>query len=236
LWNVRTGFLWRGKPLGPPDSKERHVTTPGCLLQPTKTSLRVAILLALAACSKPPAPARIVAQPVATQAPKPVAARPAAPVIAKADPLTWHFDVSPTACHAFADAPGITLSISPDGDKVLTTVGGQRVQHSRNAGAVQFAFAGPAGSWNTAGRWHTGQITTETDTSDRGLANMLALLGGGSLHLSSGRQAIGTLEIAASGPDGRAWFNCARRPQDAGTDTPASAPVPSPGTPAPRTS
>ena len=110
---------------------------------------------------------------------------------------------------------------------MLTTLAGQRVQHSRNAGAVQFAFAGPAGNWNAAGRWHSGQITTQTDTSDRGLANMLALLGGGSLHLSSGRQAIGTLEIAASGPDGRAWFNCARRPQDAGADNPASAPAPS---------
>lgn len=220
------------------------MTTPGCLLQPTKTSLCVAILLALAACSKPPAPAPIAAKPVATPAPKSVGPPPAAPVIAKADPLTWRFDVSPTACHAFADAPGITLSISPDGDKVLTTVGGQLVQHTRNAGAVQFAFAGPAGSWNAAGRWHTGQITTETDTSDRGLANMLALLGGGSLHLSSGRQAIGTLEIAASGPDGRAWFNCARRSPAAGTDAPAGVPLPtatspsspSPSTPAPRTS
>jgi hypothetical protein len=214
------------------------VTTPGCLPQPTKTALCVALLLAMAACSKPPAPAPIAEQPVATPAPKPIAPRPAVPVIAKADPLTWHFDVSPTACHAVADAPGITLSISPDGNKVLTTVAGQRVQHSRNAGAVQFAFAGPAGNWNAAGRWHTGQITAETDTSDRGLANMLALLGGGSLHLSSGRQAIGTLEIAASGPDGRAWFNCARRPQDAGADNPASTPAPSapsPGT-QPRTS
>jgi hypothetical protein len=161
------------------------------------------LLLALVpvCCSSPhpaPKPAELALEP---PPPPPHTARPTLRA-------AWSFQTGPDACIALAKAGAASLRIAvhPEGLVRLT----MSVPGEAPAKPVAH-FSGPAGHWfilgSQAGRTEALFTLGRDEIS---LSRILMLLSGGTLNLEPPDEDLPILSLPESGPEGQAWFVCAR--------------------------
>ena len=161
-----------------------------------------ALLLPLAACEKPPAPA-VVGPPPPPPPPPPVR-KPVAGV--------WHFH-SGEVCTASASGSALALDVTASSSRLTLNARLSRSTPMPAGRSVAIEFAGAAGNWTVMGRKAASHrmVASQQPMAEEQAGQILVLLGGGTVRVGKPNEGLPPLQVPNSGVAGGDWFECVRR-------------------------
>ena len=122
--------------------------------------------------------------------------------------LAWAFK-SGEQCTATASSRMIALTISATDTAVNWRLQGHLLAQTRQT-RVPFRFSARNASWTVlARRSSSGQLGASSSLSEKEVAQVSVLLGGGTLSAGTGATAL-TLRLPPAGQEGSDWFACVR--------------------------
>ena len=127
--------------------------------------------------------------------------------------LRWSFSANPGTCTALASGPGGSLRIQTDAPRQITLVARfvSAARPPQRARPAKLTFSGAAGDWSVPGTWQGSSFTSTGPLDERGVANVLAVLGGGTASVWAGPTQIGSARVPPSSSDGNAWVQCPKQ-------------------------
>jgi hypothetical protein len=129
--------------------------------------------------------------------------------------MRWSFATGPDRCVATAsgDHSVVRVTVVRNGSVALSLgYPPPAVRQLKPGTRAGLSFSGPSGHWSVQGQANAQRgISASSPPDEVSLGRILLLLGGGSLDAAAApKLKLPPLQVGPAGPEGQAWFDCAR--------------------------